>query len=471
MLPEDERSRAERAEEPVPDRAVPEHAVPDRAVPEHAVPDRAVPEHAAPDRAVPSTAEPPPEADRAAIHEICASTLRQNWREGARRTDGVPFAYTCPSPGHYPWQWYWDSCFTAVSWRHFDPERSRRELESLLSAQREDGFIGHTIFWNTPLTGRRRFTYNVTEPHPAMTASIQPPVLAWAWRIAVGDPAEQPKIARHYDWLAANRDLDGDGLIWIVQPDESGLDASPQFDPVWRWKAHDRPGFILLVRRNRRLGYDLKRIAAAGGPVCCEVATNVLHALSLQALNKPSLTPTIVERMYNEATGLFEPLTKPDLPDSPPVTWAALSPLALPDLPEPIGRRLVEEHLLDRNRFWLPVPPPSVPPTESSFSTREDGFLWIRRYWRGPTWINSAWLIWLGLVRLGYREHADELARRLAAAVVANRLREYYDPYTGRGMGAVDFAWSSLILELLEADRALAATSYLPPPANSIAPT
>ncbi len=409
-----------------------------------------------------------PEDDRAAIREICGSTLRQNWREGTRNSDGTPFAYTCPSPAHYPWQWYWDSCFTAISWRHFDPERSRRELESLLAAQREDGFIGHTIFWNTPLTGRRRFTYNVTSRNAPMTASIQPPVLAWAWRIAVGDPTKEPAIARQYDWLAANRDLDGDGLIWIVQPDESGLDASPQFDPIWRWKAHDRAGFILLVRRNRRLKYDLRRIVGAGGPVCCEVATNVLHALSLRALGRPSLTPTIVDRMYNETTGLFEPLVRPEphrqAPHQhPPTTIAGLAPLALPDLPDHIGRRLVEEHLLDPERFWLPVPPPSVPPTEPTFSTREDGFLWIRRYWRGPTWINAAWLVWLGLVRLGYREQADELARRLATAVKANRLREYYDPYTGRGMGAVEFAWSTLILEILEADPVTAATSYLTP--------
>ncbi len=268
-------------------------------------------------------------------------------------------------PGHYPWQWYWDSCFTAIAWRHFDPARSRRELESLLAAQRADGFIGHTIFWNTPLTGRRRFTYNVTSANATMTASIQPPVLAWAWRIAVGDPAEVPAIASHYDWLAANRDLDGDGLVWIVQPDESGLDASPQFDAIWGRQAHDRPGFIWLVRRNRRLGYDLRRIAAAGRPVCCEVSMNVLHALSLMALGRPSLTPTIVARMYNEKTGLFEPLARPEPRRRPAVTWAALAPLALPDLPDPIGRRLVEEHLLDPQRFWLPgaaaVGPPDRP--------------------------------------------------------------------------------------------------------------
>jgi hypothetical protein len=401
------------------------------------------------------------ETDRASIRQACGSTLRRNWREGVRTADGVPFAYTCPSAGHYPWQWYWDSCFTAITWRHFDPDRSRRELESLLAAQREDGFIGHTIFWNTPLTGRRRFTYNVTSPNAPMTTSIQPPLLAWAWRIAVGDPASVPAIVRHYDWLAANRDLDGDGLLWIVQPDESGLDASPQFDALWGWRAHDRAGFVFLVRRNRRLGYDLRRVAGAGGPVCCEVATNVLYSLSLMALGRPSLTETMIERMYNRTTGLFEPLTRPKTRRLPALTWAALSPLALPDLPEAIGRRLVEEHLLDERRFWLPVPPPSVPPTEPSFSTRDDGFLWIRRYWRGPTWVNAAWLVWLGLRRLGYIEQADALAGRVAAAVLASGLREYYHPYTGAGMGAVDFAWSSLVMELVAADPSAAASSYL----------
>jgi hypothetical protein len=399
------------------------------------------------------------------IRKACETTLLQNWREGVRLKDGAPFAYTCPSPGHYPWQWYWDSCFTAIVWRHFDPGRSRRELESLLTAQREDGFIGHTIFWNTTLRGRRRFTYNVTSRAATMTASIQPPVLAWAWLIAVGDPAAVPGIGAHHDWLAANRDLDGDGLIWIVQPDESGLDASTQFDAIWGNRAHGLPGFVRLLRRNRSLRYDLRRIADAGGPVCCEVMTNVLYSLSCSALGRPSLTTKLVERMYDEVSGLFHPLARPLPKDRPALTWTALAPLALPDLPEAIGRRLVEEHLLDPARFWLPVPPPSVSATDPTFSTDDTGFLGFRRYWRGPTWINAAWLVWLGLVRLGYEVQAQELISRLSGAIRSQGLREYYHPYTGQGMGAVDFGWSTLVMELIEPDPR-ARLSYLGAPDN-----
>jgi hypothetical protein len=393
------------------------------------------------------------------IRSLCETMLRGNWREGVRQGDGIRFGYTRPSPRHYPFQWYWDSCFTGIVWRNFDKTRAQTELESLLAAQRPDGFIGHTIFWDTPLTERQRLTYNIIHPDAPMTDSIQPPLLAWAWAIAVGDPAAAPGIARQCDWLAENRDLDGDRLIWIVQPDESGLDASPQFDAIWGNRSHGLPEFLLLVRRNRELGYDLRRIVDRGGPVCCEVAMNVLYSLSLMALGRPSLTSTILERMYDEQAGLFRPLARPEPARRPSVTWAALSPLALPDLPEAIGRRLVEEHLLDPERFWLPVPPPSVPATDPAFS-REDRTFGIRRYFRGPTWINTAWLLWLGLVRLGYAEQAETLCTRVRSAVAGAGLREYYDPYDGRGMGAVDFGWSSLVLELVERDPR-SASSYL----------
>jgi Mannosylglycerate hydrolase MGH1-like glycoside hydrolase domain len=402
-----------------------------------------------------------PESQRELIRRRCESVLRQNWREGVRPGDRLAFAYTCPSPGRYPWQWYWDSCFHAIAWRRFDRDRPKRELVTLLAAQRPDGFIGHTIFWEEPLRGSRRYTYNVLTSADRMTASIQPPLLAWAWRIAVGDPAAEPRIARQHDWLQEHRTLDDDGLLWIVAPDESGQDASNQFDAIWGRQAHGLPGYLGLIHRNRRLGFNLRRIAAAGGPVCCEVVTNVLYNLARLALGRPSLTPALIERTYDATRGLFVPRARPAPRRTPALSIAALAPLALPDLPEDIGRRLVEEHLLNPDQFWTAVPPPSVSVDEPSFTVNDRGLLRQRRYWRGPTWMNTAWLCWLGLVRLGYDEPAAQLAQRLGSAVAAAGLREYYDPHTGAGMGAPDFGWSSLVLELLEPDLAAARTSYL----------
>ncbi len=409
----------------------------------------------------------------AKLRTFCRETLERNWREGTRQ--GISYRYTAPSSGRYPWQWYWDSCFAAIAWRRLDPPRARAELETLLAAATPAGFIGHTIFWGEPLHGVRSLFYNVRNRTDFMTATIQPPLLAWAWKITVGDPAAVPGIIRHHELIEHQRALEDDGLLWVIQPDESGLDASPRFDGAFGWHADGLPGFPLLVRRNRRLDFDPVRVVAAGGPVVCGTSTNVLHGLSRLALGRPSITPALLDRLYDERLGLFgqrvrfrtrgrwirrrRGVGRAGEGDRLAVTWDALSPLALPDLPEDIGRRLVEEHLLNPDRFWLPVPPPSVAADDPSFS-RRDRLLFLRRYWRGPTWINAAWLLWLGLVRLGYAEAADTMADRVLGAVLREGLREYYDPYTGAGMGATDFSWSALAMELAEPDSA-AAVSHL----------
>ncbi|MBK5219761.1 MAG: hypothetical protein JJE35_08245 [Thermoleophilia bacterium] len=378
--------------------------------------------------------------------------LRQNWNEG--ENDRRRFAYTEPSPGRYPWQWYWDSCFAAIVWRRFEPARARAELESLLEAQRPNGFVGHTIFWQEPVTMPRLAFYNVaTRSGFLQTETIQPPLLAWAWRIAVGDPREEPRIAAHMDWLAANRDLEGDGLLWIVQPDESGLDASPKFEAVWGWRANGRIGFPLLVRHNRRLGFDARRIRERGGPLLCETLVNTMWSLSLQAIGRPSATPALVDRLWDERRGLFVDEGQPGAIRPGAVTWSSLAPLALPDLPEAIGRRLVDEHLLNEREFLTPVAPPSVAASEPSYEP-DGGHGRIRRYWRGPTWVNSAWMVWLGMRRLGYTAEAERLADGVIAACAREGLREYYDPRTGTGLGAKDFAWSALVAEMADPDFA-----------------
>jgi hypothetical protein len=395
--------------------------------------------------------------EREAVLAEVERVLRQNWVVGERGE--TRFSYTEPSPGRYPWQWYWDSCFAAIVWRRFEPARARAELESLLAAQRPDGFLGHTIFWRSRVSLLRSLFYNVADRDAEQTESIQPPLLAWAWRIAAGDPSQEPRIVRQVEWLERNRNLETDGLLWIVQPDESGLDASPKFEEVWGRRANGRIGFPLLVRRNRSFGWDARRIRDAGGPVLCEPLVNTLWSLSLQALGRPSATPALVDRLWDERRGLFLDEAQPGGLRPQTLTWASLAPLALPDLPEEIGRRLVEEHLLNEGEFLTPVAPPSVAVGERGYEPG-GGHGPIRRYWRGPTWVNSAWMVWLGLRRLGYEDEASRLASGVIGAIAREGLREYYDPRDGKGMGARDFAWSALAAELAAPDPA-ANRSYL----------
>jgi hypothetical protein len=295
------------------------------------------------------------------------------------------------------------------------------------------------------LRGARRLFYNVPHRRIGMTATIQPPLLAWAWSRAVGNPSEEPRIVRHHEWLRANRALSDDGLLWIVQPDESGMDALPKFDHVWGPYAQGLPLFPLLVRRNRRLGWDARRIE----PRVCEVMTNTAWCLSEQALGRQSLTPALVESLWDEDAGRFvdrELAPRMSLAAGErPLTWDTLAPLALPDLPVPIAERLVA---IWREHFARWVPLPAVAPDDPAHDRRER-HLGLRRHWRGPSWINAAWLVSLGLRRLGLDHEVEQMASRASAAVLTSGLREYYDSRDSRGLGAHGFAWSALVLELV----------------------
>ena len=72
--------------------------------------------------------------------------------------------------------------------------------------------------------------------------------------------------------------------------------------------------------------------------------------------------------------------------------------------------------------------------------------------WRGPSWVNSNWYLWQGLRAHGYADVATELARRTVAMLAQSGIREFYNPFTGAGLGAVDFGWTTLALDMIHTE-------------------
>lgn len=397
------------------------------------------------------------------LRDAAARLLHANWREGETH-DGVPYGYTRPDQAKYPDQFLWDSCLHAVAWSHIDPARARRELRTLLAAQRPDGLVGHTTFWSARVRLSRAFTYNLIRISDRSTATIQPPLLAWAWAEVADRSPDDPGfrseglegLRRYHAWLERER-ADADGLLGIIQPDESGLDASPAYDAPLGARAHPYPGFMLLLRFNRRRGFAYRRVVADGGFRAVDPLVNTGWALAWEGmarLGEPGaaeraerVTAALTARLWDEEDGIFYAQG----PDGRPLrvsTWAGLAPLALPRLPEEIARRLIEEHLLSPRRYWLPFPVPSVSASEPSFRRGDTGWP-IRRYWRGPTWLFTTRFMLDGLLRAGRRAEARDLATRTAALTLREGFREYYDPFSGRGLGGRGFSVSSMALDCL----------------------
>lgn len=71
-------------------------------------------------------------------------------------------------------------------------------------------------------------------------------------------------------------------------------------------------------------------------------------------------------------------------------------------------------------------------------------------YWRGPVWINMNWMFWLGLLRYGYDKEAQVIRQAVFELVQKNGIREYYDPYTGKGLGGKKFSWTAaLVIDMI----------------------
>lgn len=405
-----------------------------------------------------------------------------------------------PGPAQYPHQWNWDSAFAALGLAYFDMARARAEVRSLLRAQWRDGMVPHIVYPTGPSDYFPPPAFWQTErsaaagPLPS-SGLTQPPILTTVVRqmhgLAAEDPAGldflrevYPRLLAWHRWLHTARDPEGSGLVAIVHPWESGMDDSPRWQPVLaaiepapsltftrRDRVHvaadERPveedyrRFIHLITLFRSWAYDPQALYERSPFLVQDAAFNaILHQadhdlLALAHLlgedTRPieqwiSRTRSAFARLWDEADGTYYDY---DLRGGRRLrvnTIAGLVPL-FAGLPEPAqAERLLREHLLHPGRFapdggtrfWVP-------------SCAKDQPGWDpRRYWRGPVWLNTNWLVLRGLERYGYAQEARAVADHSLELVRRSGFREYYDPRDGSGAGSLAFTWSAaLTLDLL----------------------
>jgi glycogen debranching enzyme len=204
--------------------------------------------------------------------------LYGNLQTGYSRWAKDNYKFVCPSTKHYQHQWFWNSCFHAIVFSHFDTELAKNEIRSLLKVQRDSGFIPHVIYWaatkfRRPLAGLGAMLESSFSLSPKTTDMIQPPLIAQSVEeIYKKDKDVEflkevvPKLKKYYTWLVENRDPDGDGLISIISSYESGMDQSPSFDPVMKIKGRHA---LLMAAAGRRVtfknmirNYNLEKIFA-----------------------------------------------------------------------------------------------------------------------------------------------------------------------------------------------------------------
>lgn len=435
----------------------------------------------------------------AALLDAAKGVLANNDHEGQ---------YTVPAYGLYPHQWLWDSCFIAIGMSNYDVPRAQQEILSLFRGQWANGMLPSMIL-NKDFTHRpdREFWRSYVSPFApdkvATSGITQPPMVAEAVvRIGKKLPKPQrrswyqktyPALIKYHQWLYHERDPHQSGVVLQVHSWETGLDNTPPWInelhqhrlPFWinlvHWLRLDnlltffrrdvhflasaveqrmstQDVFILysIQRRLRRKAYDINRILTHSMLTIEDLTFNCILVRANQHLRQIARTigrelPDDLDTAFRRADQALETLwdthtkqyysrnySTQQLITLP--TIAALMPLYSGAISKDRAKQLVNLYNSDHYKAKYPVP--TVPVDSEWFHAH--------RYWSGPTWLNTNWLLIDGLSRYGYHKEAQALTQRSISLVANHGFAEYFSPKDGSAAGTDNFSWTAaLIIDLL----------------------
>lgn len=411
------------------------------------------------------------------LNEKALSLLKRNIKKGYSKNFKKDFFYLSPDSVHFH-QWFWDSCFHIIAMSKFDPEIAKKEFETLISVQQEDGFIPHIIFWKWRLRDRfqKWWQKEVNERKTNLfTAEIQPPVIGISLLEIYKNSGDLEfvrknieKVEKYYLYLKEKRDPDKDGLISIITPMESGMDLCPHYDIPCHNINHDPPvtkKYITeILTQYKNWNWNLDKIFESSLFDVEDVSFNTIYCLGLYALAKlygafdkakhkeiekwaDNVRQEIIDKLWFDNQEIYFSLYHLGASEIPMEvkTISSLFPLTL-SIPDFHENHLVE-HLQNEREFWSPYPIASVAMNESSFGPLTN----TRLIWRGTTWINTNWFIANGLEKKGYTTLAKKIARKTIELILKFGFCEYYDPFDGHpGKAMKNFGWSTLAIDFIE---------------------
>ena len=401
------------------------------------------------------------------IQEQTKKLLEKNRRSAGR------YEYTVPSPEIYPFQWLWDSCFHAIMLSHFDIEQAKKELRSVIAKPLGNGLLPHINYWNKEDAAKNwgkelRGDIITKKWGTNGTSSItQPPIIAVAALEVYKKDKDirffqeiYPTLYHYYNYLLFDRDPQHSHLLGIINPDESGEDNSPRFDDILNLKSkhtHDEnlDKRIELIDKNRLCRFDapfcmkdhfwikdvpFNAIMVKGLEALCEIA-DIIGEPEQKLIfeeHKIKIAHAMRSNMFNG--DVYQSVDEINGTTVSSQTWAIFMPLYAKLLTQDEAELLVDNHLRNTEEFWGEFPVPSTSFKDPAYA--KDGF------WRGPVWMASNWFIYKGLKNYGFDDIAEELKEKTRKLIEQSGFREQYDPHTGEGLGAKEFTWAGLYIDM-----------------------
>jgi glycogen debranching enzyme len=347
-----------------------------------------------------------------------------------------------PSKRGYVALWQWDTYFIALGLRHTAPELALAQLDVALTPAadgqlpdvvHDDGILASSA--DLPAADRARLEAQGSPTTTSGTVPLtKPPLAAWAADLVLRHVPPESRDAwlrEHLDTLVASQDwwfdvcdTDGDGLPEYLHPYSSGLDDSPVYDHALPVLAPDLLAY-LAVEDEILAGWVREHGSSPDEPL----------AARLEA--RAARTRAGLSRLWDPEGALHRPVAAGQpVPDR---TVVSLLGCFAGGLPHEQVDAIVSD-VRNPARFGAPYSLPTVSMDDPMFDPLV--------MWRGPAWVNTAFLVAEGLERCGAPAEAERLREQVLALVeAAGGPVEYADPRTGIRCptATTAFAWSAAL--------------------------
>jgi hypothetical protein len=408
--------------------------------------------------------------------------------------------YTIPCKGLYPFQWKWDAGFIAIGYAHYDIEKAKTEINSLLSSQWLNGFIPHIVFHQESDTYFPGPDFHQSELNPLSnknypsTGMTQPPVVGFTlekmYHIAKDKKdilqfikQNIDKVYTNHNYFYTNRDPKNEGLVYIYHNWESGTDNSPVWDDIWatmnppEYKVErkdikiidpsERPTnreydhYLYIIDIAKEHKYDDKKIAEYSPFLVQDPLFNTLLIKSNQSLinlyrviggNEDKIKQleewqsksvnSFNNKLYNADLGAYVYYDLRNEKYINQISSSSFAPLYA-GIPTKDQASKIVKTMLDKfggeNRYLCA----SFDPDSSRFNPK--------KYWRGPVWINMNWFLYYGLLDYGYVDLANKIKSDSIELITKAGFYEYFNPnkevykYENGGYGGSDFSWTAAL--------------------------
>ena len=439
--------------------------------------------------------------------EDARKTLEGNWTGN----------FTIPAATLYPHQWSWDAAFIAIGNSYFNTDRAIKELEFLFNAQWNNGMVPHIVFNEKektyfPAADFYDITRSPNAPkHIGTSGMTQPPVHAIACYYIYENSKDKiraknflnriyPKLKRFHNYLMTDRDPEKSGLVTILHPWESGLDDSPLWDEalskirmqqLLKFERLDVVAvggaketipsddmynkFIYMIELMKQYNYDEQKMYEYFPfKIKSIVFSSILYVANKYMIKIASIlgegegdTQQIkqwISRTEKNFYKYFLPVGQKlgatedalfcnyDLISKDWIKKRTISSLV------PIYTGLIPREEIDifvnwiTHAHWCGVEGKCHSSALPSTDLDEPYFKPLT-YWRGPVWVNTNWIIWIGLLKYGYRRAAEHIKQGILELAANHGFREYYDPFTGEGLGGKSFSWTAaLVIDMIKAN-------------------